>query len=154
MNIGGWQSFTISATLSSASKVYFFILVICKSVIWFDIFPKFTTWKNLFCKGSENLRNVIALFFPTSPSCHTKSGSTKIHNIVFRLVTKSVFWVPKSRGPAIIHRTKKAMCEPSHDPHIILYRKRIFDKNFSLATIPQQFHNSLATIPRQHHEKI
>ena len=45
------------------------------------------------------------------------------------------------------------MCEPSHDPHIILYRKRIFDKNFSLATIPQQFHNSLATIPRQHHEK-
>ena len=43
------------------------------------------------------------------------------------------------------NRTKKAMCEPSHDPHIILYRKRIFDKNFSLATIPQQ----ICTAPRK-----
>ena len=149
MNIGGWQSFTISATLSSASKVYFFILVICKSVIWFDIFPKFTTWKNLFCKGSENLRNVIALFFPTSPSCHTKSGSTKIHNIVFRLVTKSVFWVPKSRGSAIILRTKK-QCASRPTTHTLYYIENEFLIKISAS---QQFHNSLATIPRQHHEK-
>ena len=28
------------------------------------------------------------------------------------------------------NRHKKAMCETHPDPHIILYRKRIFDKNF------------------------
>ena len=40
------------------------------------------------------------------------------------------------------NRTKKAMCEPPRDPHIILYRKRIFDKKFRLATIPQQICDS------------
>ena len=43
------------------------------------------------------------------------------------------------------NRPKKAMCEPPHDPHIILYRKRIFDKNFSPATIQQQIY----TAPRK-----
>ena len=42
------------------------------------------------------------------------------------------------------NRTKKAMCEPPRDPHIILYRKRIFDKNFCLATIPKQICDSAA----------
>ena len=42
------------------------------------------------------------------------------------------------------NRPEKAMCEPPRDPHIILYRKRIFDKNFCLATIPQQICDSAA----------